>query len=184
MIVGLDVGGTHTDVVVLQGKQIVCKVKLFTDHENLLDTVCFGIFEATRDVQPESIQRLVVSTTLATNAIVQGNTEPVGILVASGPGMNPNGFSIGEHYYPVSGAMDHRGKEIQPVNDQEILEIGKKLKSLNIRNLALVGKFSVRNPSLELKMRDLLADDDIDMVSVVTHVAEHLQPTVDAIRVA
>ncbi len=173
MIVGLDVGGTHTDVVVLQGKQIVCKVKLFTDHENLLDTVCFGIFEATRDVQPESIQRLVVSTTLATNAIVQGNTEPVGILVASGPGMNPNGFSIGEHYYPVSGAMDHRGKEIQPVNDQEILEIGKKLKSLNIRNLALVGKFSVRNPSLELKMRDLLADD-FDTVTMGHQVSGNL----------
>jgi N-methylhydantoinase A/oxoprolinase/acetone carboxylase beta subunit len=173
MIVGLDVGGTHTDVVVLQGKQIVCKVKLFTDHENLLDTVCFGIFEATRDVQSESIQRLVVSTTLATNAIVQGNTEPVGILVASGPGMNPGGFAIGGHYYPVSGAIDHRGKEIQPVNDQEILEIGKNLKSLNIRNLALVGKFSVRNPSLELKMRDLLADD-FDIVTMGHQVSGNL----------
>ncbi|MGD8372152.1 MAG: hydantoinase/oxoprolinase family protein [Syntrophobacterales bacterium] len=157
MIVGLDVGGTHTDVVVLQGKEIVCKVKILTDHENLLDTVCFGIFEATRDFKPQSIKRLVVSTTLATNAIVQGKTEPVGILVASGPGINPNGFAIGEHYYPVSGAIDHRGKELASINEEEILEIGKKLGSNNVRNLALVSKFSVRNPSLELKMRHLLA---------------------------
>jgi N-methylhydantoinase A/oxoprolinase/acetone carboxylase beta subunit len=159
MIVGLDVGGTHTDVVVLQGKEIVCKVKLQTDHENLLDTVCFGIFEATRGLEPHSIQRLVVSTTLATNAVVQGKTEPVGILVASGPGMNPNGFAIGEHFYPVSGAIDHRGKENAPIDNEQILQIGKKLRSANIRNLALVSKFSVRNPSLEFKMRDLLADD-------------------------
>ncbi len=159
MIVGLDVGGTHTDVVVLKGKEIVCKVKLMTDHENLLDTVCFGVFEATRDLEPQSIQRLVVSTTLATNAIVQGKTEPVGVLVASGPGMNPNDFAIGAHYYPVSGTIDHRGKEIAPINEGEIVKIGKKLKSENVRNLALVSKFSVRNPILELKMRDLLANN-------------------------
>jgi N-methylhydantoinase A/oxoprolinase/acetone carboxylase beta subunit len=89
MIVGLDVGGTHTDVVVLQGREIVSKVKLPTDHVNLLDTVCSGISEATKDLDPQSIERMVVSTTLATNAIVQEKTEPVGILVASGPGVNP-----------------------------------------------------------------------------------------------
>jgi N-methylhydantoinase A/oxoprolinase/acetone carboxylase beta subunit len=159
MIVGLDVGGTHTDVVVLKGKEIVCKAKLMTDHENLLDTVCFGVFEATRDLEPQSIQRLVVSTTLATNAIVQGKIEPVGVLVASGPGMNPNDFAIGAHYYPVSGTIDHRGKEIAPINEGEIVKIGKKLKAENVRNLALVSKFSVRNPNLELKMRDLLANN-------------------------
>jgi N-methylhydantoinase A/oxoprolinase/acetone carboxylase beta subunit len=173
MIVGLDVGGTHTDVVVLKGKEMVCKVKLHTDHENLLDTVCFGIFEATRDLEPQSIQRLVVSTTLATNAIVQGKTEPVGILVASGPGMNPNNFSIGEHYYPVSGAIDHRGKEIAPINDDEILEIGEKLRSEEVHSLALVSKFSVRNPSLEFKMHGLLADN-FDTVTMGHQVSGHL----------
>jgi len=111
MIVGLDVGGTHTDVVVLQGREIVSKIKLPTDQVNLLDTVCSGISEATKDLDPQSIERVVVSTTLATNAIVQEKTEPVGILVASGPGVNPNAFTIGDHYYVVSGAIDHRGQE-------------------------------------------------------------------------
>jgi N-methylhydantoinase A/oxoprolinase/acetone carboxylase beta subunit len=115
MIVGLDVGGTHTDVVVLQGREIVSKVKLPTDQVNLLDTVCSGISEATKDLDPQSIERVVVSTTLATNAIVQEKTEPVGILVASGPGVNPNAFTIGDHYYVVSGAIDHRGQEIAPI---------------------------------------------------------------------
>ena len=71
MIVGLDVGGTHTDVVVLQGKEIISKVKLLTDEEDLLQTVCFGIFEAIQGLKVQSIERVVVSTTLATNAIVQ-----------------------------------------------------------------------------------------------------------------
>ena len=173
MIVGLDVGGTHTDVVVLRGREIVHKVKLLTDYENLLDTVCSGIVEATRYLKPKSIQRLVVSTTLATNAIVQGRIEPVGILVASGPGINPNSFAIGEHYYPVSGAIDHRGKEIASIDDEEILEIGRKLRAENISNLALVSKFSVRNPNLEFKMRDLLADG-FDNVTLGHQVSGHL----------
>jgi N-methylhydantoinase A len=159
MIVGLDVGGTHTDVVVLQGRKIVSKVKSLTDENNLLQTVCLGVFDAIRGLDPQAIQRLVVSTTLATNAIIQGKTEPVGILVASGPGVNPHAFAIGDHYYVVGGAIDHRGQEIAPINDEEVLEVARKLKSENVRNLALVSKFSIRNPSHELKMRDLLADN-------------------------
>ncbi len=159
MIVGLDVGGTHTDVVVLQGREIVSKVKSLTDENNLLQTVCFGVFDAIRGMDPQAIQRVVVSTTLATNAIIQGKTEPVGILVASGPGVNPHAFTIGDHYYVVGGAIDHRGQEIAPINDEEVLEVARKLKSENVRNLALVSKFSIRNPSHELKMRDLLADN-------------------------
>jgi N-methylhydantoinase A/oxoprolinase/acetone carboxylase beta subunit len=159
MIVGLDVGGTHTDVVVLQGREIVSKVKLPTDQMNLLDTVCSGIAEATKDLDPQSIERVVVSTTLATNAIVQEKTEPVGILVASGPGVNPNAFTIGDH--------------IAPISDEEILEIGRKLRSEDIRNLALVSKFSIRNPSHELKMRDLLAEN-FETVTLGHQVSGHL----------
>ncbi|MCG6945660.1 MAG: hydantoinase/oxoprolinase family protein, partial [Deltaproteobacteria bacterium] len=81
MIVGLDVGGTHTDVVVLRGGEIVSKVKSLTDEKDLLQTVCLGVFDAIRGLDPQAIQRMVVSTTLATIAIIQGKTEPVGILV-------------------------------------------------------------------------------------------------------
>jgi N-methylhydantoinase A/oxoprolinase/acetone carboxylase beta subunit len=173
MIVGLDVGGTHTDVVVLLGREIVSKVKLPTDQVNLLDTVCSGISEATKGLDPQSIERVVVSTTLATNAIVQEKTEQVGILVASGPGVNPNAFSIGDHYYVVSGAIDHRGQEIAPINEEEVLEIGRKLRSEDVRNLALVSKFSIRNPSHELKIRELLVGN-FETVTLGHQVSGHL----------
>jgi N-methylhydantoinase A/oxoprolinase/acetone carboxylase beta subunit len=158
MIVGLDVGGTRTDVVVLRGNEIVSKVKLLTEHDDLLQTVCFGLLEAIQGVERQRIRRVVVSTTLATNAIVQGETEPVGILVSSGPGMDPQSFAIGDHYYPVSGAIDHRGEEVAPINEKQVVEIGKKLRSAGIRNAAVVSKFSVRNPEHEIRMRNLLAD--------------------------
>jgi N-methylhydantoinase A len=173
MIVGLDVGGTHTDVVVLRGGEIVSKVKSLTDEKDLLQTVCLGVFDAIRGLDPQAIQRMVVSTTLATNAIIQGKTEPVGILVASGPGVNPYTFTMGGHYYVVGGAIDHRGQEIAPINEEEVLEIGRKLRSEGVRNLALVSKFSIRNPSHELKMRDLMASN-FETVTLGHQVSGHL----------
>jgi N-methylhydantoinase A len=147
MILGLDVGGTHTDVVVVDGTEVLRKAKILTDHDNLLESVCFGIFEATEGLEPQSIQRVVVSTTLATNAIVAGRI-----------GMNPYEFAIGEHYYPVSGTIDHRGREIAPIRESEIQEVGRKLRETGVRNVALVSKFCTRNPSQELKMREVLGD--------------------------
>jgi N-methylhydantoinase A len=158
MMLGLDVGGTHTDVVIIDGKQVARKAKILTNPHDLLESVLFGMLEATAGIAPELIRRVVVSTTLATNAIVEGRLEPVGIVVASGPGMNPSSLAIGEHFYPVSGAIDHRGREVAPIRDEEIREIGRTLKAAGIRHVALVGKFSTRNPGHELKMRELVGD--------------------------
>ena len=158
MMLGLDVGGTHTDVVVINGKEVARKAKILTRQDDLLESVLFGMLEATEGLDPRLIQRVVVSTTLATNAIVEGRLEPVGIIVASGPGMNPAGFAIGEHFYLVSGAIDHRGREIAPIRDGEIQDVARSLRAAGIRNVAVVGKFSTRNPSQELRMRELLAD--------------------------
>jgi len=173
MIVGLDVGGTHTDVVVLEGKEIVNRVKLLTDEEDLLQTVCFGFFEAIHGLKVQSIDRVVVSTTLATNAIVQDKIEPVGVVVASGPGINPWAYVIGDHYYCVSGAVDHRGVVVAPVSEGQILKIKEELSAKNVRNLALVSKFSVRNPELELKMAELLAGN-FDSVTLGHKLSGHL----------
>ena len=158
MMLGLDVGGTHTDVVVIKGKEVASKAKILTKQDDLLESVLFGLLEATEGLDPRLIQRVVVSTTLATNAIIEGRLEPVGIIASSGPGMNPAGFAIGEHFYPVSGAIDHRGREVAPIRDGEIQDVARSLKAAGLRNVALVGKFSTRNPSHELRMRELLED--------------------------
>ncbi|MBW1981580.1 MAG: hydantoinase/oxoprolinase family protein [Deltaproteobacteria bacterium] len=158
MILGLDVGGTHTDVVVIDGDQVVGKTKMLTDEDNLIESVCFSILECTGDLDPQDIQRVVVSTTLATNAIVQKRMPPVGIVVVSGPGMNPDEYRIGEHYYPVTGAVDHRGMVIQAIDPQEIDILRTRLKNAGVERVAVVGKFSTRNPAQEQEIAHLLAD--------------------------
>ncbi len=159
MIIGLDVGGTHTDVVLLGETGIVQQVKVATDPDRLLEVVWCGIQEVTRGVPAEDIQRAVLSTTLCTNAIVQKRLAPVGMIVSSGPGVDPSCFGVKDYFFLVSGSIDHRGREIQPIERLEIETIKSRLLADGIRQVAVVGKFSVRNPQHELQIGEILGDD-------------------------
>ena len=159
LIIGLDVGGTHTDVVLLGKGVLVKEIKVPTDSADLFNTVLTGLEKITEGVESKKIARAVLSTTLATNAIVQRKIPPVGMIVSSGPGIDPECFRIGPHYFPVSGSIDHRGREIDAINPGEIREIAEQLKAHKIRNVGVVSKFSVRNPDHELQMRDILKND-------------------------
>ena len=155
MIIGLDVGGTHTDVVLIGKGRILRQAKVTTDHSNLFDCVCTGLDKVTRDVQPGAIRRAVLSTTLTTNAIAEAKLTRTGVVVSAGPGIDPAGFRIGSHYHCVSGSIDHRGREIQPLQEQEIEQIARRFLDEDVRQVAVVSKFSVRNPRHELMMAEI-----------------------------
>ncbi len=156
MIIGLDVGGTHTDVVLLNTQGLIKEIKVTTDHADLFNTVLRGLDHITQGIDPHRIKRIVLSTTLTTNAIVQHQLAPVGMIVSSGPGIDPEFFRPNQHYFPISGCMDHRGREITPVNAAEINSLAAQLKSAGIRYVGVVGKFATRNPSHELCIQNQL----------------------------
>ena len=158
MIIGLDVGGTHTDVVLLDRQGVVRDIKVPTDAANLFSTVLEGLERVMEGVDPEAVRRVVLSTTLTTNAIVQKKIPEVGIIVSSGPGIDPRYFQTNEHYFPVSGSIDHRGREVEPVDPGEIEKVGRELQSRGINHVGVVGKFSVRNPVHELAIKAHLGD--------------------------
>lgn len=158
MIIGLDVGGTHTDVVLLDRNGLIKEIKVATDPIDLFNSVLTGLIKITEGVEPEKIHRIVLSTTLTTNAIVQKKFPEVGMIVSSGPGLDPELYRTNKNYFAVSGSIDHRGSEIKPVNPDEIRKIGERLKKENIQSLGVVCKFSVRNPEHELKIKEILKD--------------------------
>ena len=156
MIIGIDVGGTHTDAVLLSSNGIEKKVKVPTDSADLFNTILSGFTKLLDNIDPKNIKRVVISTTLTTNAIVQQNMNPVGMFVSAGPGIDPIAFNTGEHYYCVSGSINHRGREKAPVNTMEIEDIAKKLKKAGIEYIGVVSKFCVRNPSHEILIKRIL----------------------------
>lgn len=156
MIIGLDVGGTHTDVVLIDKHGLEKEIKVSTDPSNLFHSVLAGLTEITKGIDCEKINRIVLSTTLTTNAVVQNATLPVGMVVAGGPGIDPEYFRTNSLYFPVEGSIDHRGREIKPVNSGQIHDIRARLKKEGIEYVGVVGKFSVRNPAHELTISGIL----------------------------
>jgi len=156
MIIGLDVGGTNTDVVLIGKGRILRQTKVPTDHSNLFESVTAGLDEITRDVSSESISRAVLSTTLTTNAIVQRKFAETGMIVCGGPGIDPELFRTNENFFSVAGSIDHRGREIQPVDHKEIRTIASRWRAQGLKQVGIVGKFSVRNPKQELEIQELL----------------------------
>ncbi|CAB1078973.1 Hydantoinase/oxoprolinase family protein [Olavius algarvensis Delta 1 endosymbiont] len=158
MIIGLDVGGTHTDVVLINRAGLQKEIKVNTDPSDLFQSVLSGLDAITEDIDPADIDRIVLSTTLTTNAIVQNKIPPVGVIVSSGPGIDPECYRTNSHYSTVKGSIDHRGREIEPIDPDEISDIAGQLKQEGIRYIGIIGKFSIRNPSHELKINEVLKD--------------------------
>jgi N-methylhydantoinase A/oxoprolinase/acetone carboxylase beta subunit len=156
MIIGLDVGGTHTDVVLLSADGLVNETKVPTDSANLFNTVLTGLDKVMAGIRPDTIERVVLSTTLTTNAIVQQHMPVVGMIVTGGPGIDPDLFRTNRFYNIVSGAIDHRGREIAPVHPEEVKQVAAAFAKEGIRQVGIVGKFSTRNPIHELKIQELL----------------------------
>ncbi|MCP4746341.1 MAG: hydantoinase/oxoprolinase family protein [Desulfobacteraceae bacterium] len=157
MIIGLDVGGTHTDVVLISAQGLVAEAKVPTDFSNLFNTVLDGLNCVTLGINIQKIRRLVLSTTLTTNLVVQNKLPAVGMVTAAGPGIDPALFHPHPHYYKTAGALDHRGREIEPLDEKRLPEIGLKLKQSGVRYAGVVTKFSVRNPEHEKRMAAALA---------------------------
>jgi N-methylhydantoinase A/oxoprolinase/acetone carboxylase beta subunit len=156
MIIGLDVGGTHTDVVLLGNNGLEKEIKVLTDSADLYKSVLSGLDKITADIDPQQIHRIVLSTTLTTNAIVQKKTPAVGMIVSSGPGIDPEAYRTNDHYCTVCGSIDHRGREIEPIDTDEIKDIGRRFQEAGIQYVGVVGKFSIRNPIHELSIKDAL----------------------------
>ena len=158
MIIGLDVGGTHTDVVLLGPSGILREIKVPTNPENLLESVLSGLDAVTDGIPLEKITRVVLSTTLTTNAVIQKKFPPVGMIVMAGPGIHPDLYRTGDHYHVVSGALDHRGREVAGISPSEIRGVADTLARAQVRLVGVVGKFSVKNPAHELAVKKILGD--------------------------
>jgi N-methylhydantoinase A len=156
MIIGIDVGGTHTDAVLLSSSGIEKKTKVPTDSTDLFNTILSSFTQLLENVDPKEIKRVVLSTTLTTNAIVQQTLSPVGMIISAGPGIDPEFYNTGEHYYCVGGSINHRGSQKEAINKMEIEDIAIKMKNAGVEYVGVVGKFSVRNPNHELLVRRII----------------------------
>lgn len=156
MFLGIDVGGTHTDAVALDEAGIAAQAKVKTDHTDLLASVNAALLAILENVRPGDVTQLNLSTTLSTNAIVQGNTEDVGMLVVAGTGIHAGEFMLCRDYHALKGAIDHRGSEVERLDQDEVRAAIAACRKAGVKVFGCVGKFSTRNPLHENSIRQLI----------------------------
>lgn len=159
MILGIDVGGTHTDAVLIDNLTIKKTAKVPTNHENLIESFQKITDEILNDENLDDLDRIVLSTTMSTNAIVQGKVDTVGMILANGPGLAPSFLKINDHTHFVSGYVNHRGIKIAETDPEQVSAIRESFKDVGIQHVGIVGKFSTRNPELETQIADMLGND-------------------------
>lgn len=159
MILGIDVGGTHTDAVLVQNFQLIRKAKVLTNQANIMDSLLEAAKQLLSGDNIRNIDRIVLSTTISTNAIVQDKTNRVAMVLLSGPGLAPETMNLGKDTYFARGYINHRGIPVKNVNSRQIAEISNEISQSEIRDIGVVGKFSSRNPQQELDTAELLQDD-------------------------
>jgi len=158
MILGIDVGGTHTDAVLVQNLQLIKKVKVLTHPANIMASLLDVAKQLITGDNINNIDRIVLSTTISTNAIVQNKTNRVAMVLLSGPGLSPETLDLGKDAYFARGYVNHRGIPVKNINSRQIGEISSEISQNDIRYIGVVGKFSNRNPQQELDAAELLQD--------------------------
>lgn len=153
--VGIDVGGTFTDAVLIGENRIICKSKVPTQPANLLETLLHAL-ERLGAFQ-ESVQQITVSTTLVTNAILQNNLPPVELFLFPGSGMKLDALPWPVHYHELKGEIDYRGREVNPPDELEWRRIINQHDFNSASQIAIVSKFSHRNSTLEENLASFLS---------------------------
>lgn len=158
MLIGIDVGGTTTDAVLIQNGEVYSTAKVSTEHGNLLNSLLEALDAVSKDVPPEQLERVVFSTTVITNLIAEGKTDRVALVLIPGPGVNPASYTFPDSFY-LKGAMDYRGREIDPLDEAEVRRTVGSVRESGFSRAAIISKFGQRNPSHELRVEEIFRED-------------------------
>jgi N-methylhydantoinase A/oxoprolinase/acetone carboxylase beta subunit len=177
LVIGLDTGGTYTDAALLDAAsgRVLATGKALTTREDLsiglggaiarvLDAYAAGGGQTGRTGggEPADIGLVSLSTTLATNAVVEGVGGRVGLVMigfdeaaleradlARALGQDPVAFINGGHR-PDGGA--------QTMLDRDALRDTAAAFGDEVSAFAIAGHFATRNPEHEIAARDLLRE--------------------------
>ncbi|MEN6349249.1 MAG: hydantoinase/oxoprolinase family protein [Syntrophomonas sp.] len=163
MLIGIDVGGTFTDGVLFEDGSIVATVKKPTDEKNLKNSLLAVLDELLKN-QPPKIERIVLSTTLVTNMLATGQGERTALILLPGHGLPAESYDICPDTYFLKGSVDFRGNVIEKTDKIEIQTVIDKIKALGIKKVAVAGKFSNRNHSLEKEIKEALQEKCPDIL--------------------
>lgn len=146
MLLGMDIGGTYSDGVLVEDASIIKYVKVPTCKDDFIKT----IETLSRELDISSpVSRVVVSTTLMTNLIAEENYEETGLLLIPGPGLVYKESTFPFPFEIISGGQNFQGRVFKDINEAEVCAAARRLIQRGCKKLAINAKFTPRNHHLE-----------------------------------
>lgn len=149
MLLGIDVGGTSTDGVLIHNGTMEKSVKKQHSGGGLTESILEVLDELLKERDAAGVRRLVISTTLVTNLLATRSGARTALILIPGRGLPFSFYKITPDTYFLQGNIDFRGKITEKTSEAEINTVIENIKENGIRHIAVAAKFSHRNRSLE-----------------------------------
>ena len=148
---GIDAGGTYTDSTIIRDSdgKVMDSNKALTTYPDLLEGIRNSI-DGLDKRYLKDVKMVSVSTTLATNTILEKNGYPVGLILI-GDYEIPEKKNF-EFYVLVKGGHDHHGAELFSLDMEAVEAFVNKVKD-KVSAFAVSSYFSIRNPTHELAVK-------------------------------
>ena len=165
-ILGVDTGGTYTDAVVYDegSNSVLAKAKAPTTHDDLAVGIGGAIERvlAAGSIDPGTVSFVSLSSTLATNALVEGKGRPAALVMIGFEEavLDRGGLreAIGDDsVILVAGGHTPHGAEAEPLDMETLAEAVAEI-APSVDGFAVTSEFSVRNADHEIAARDLIRE--------------------------
>jgi len=168
MRIGIDVGGTNTDAVLMDSRTILGAVKTPTTP-NVTDGIVTALqmlIEQT-ELNPANIMAVMLGTTHFTNAVVERlHLCPTAVIRIALPATEalppmtdwPKDLrnAIGNHYFLVKGGYEFDGREIASFDSMEVRQVAKQILDRGITSVAISCVFSPINDEQEKQAAEIV----------------------------
>lgn len=168
--IGIDVGGTNTDAVIVEGDRVLAGVKSPTTQDVMGGVV--GALTAvleTSGIEAGAIDVVMIGTTHFTNAVVQRrDLAPTAAIrlglpaTASLPPMIdwPDDLkrTLGGHVYLAHGGNEFDGRPISPLDEAELLGIAEEIRTKGVRSVAIASVFSPVSADVERRAGEIVGN--------------------------
>ncbi|EHL69807.1 hydantoinase/oxoprolinase family protein [Cloacibacillus evryensis] len=160
LTIGIDVGGTNTDGVLYdtETRSILSSVKTSTDHADYRSSIETAVGRLLQSASPGEIISLNISTTLSTNALLEGKGAPVALALIGYEDFPHIKDEILREVSPAAllsarGGHNGWGKERQALDREALLRFAKENSG---GYFAVSSLYSPRNPLHEMEAAGII----------------------------
>ncbi|WP_171240514.1 hydantoinase/oxoprolinase family protein [Ruegeria sp. HKCCA5491] len=180
LALGVDTGGTYTDAVLVRDeKDVIASAKSLTTRTDLAIGVGKAISTVLQraQVSPDQISLASLSTTLATNALVEGQGGRVALVYIGFKQADLDRHGLkdalkGDPAVVLNGGHTHAGAEAAPLDIEALLSF---LDSHSgVSGFAVAAQFATRNPAHELEAARIIAEKTGAPVTCSHHLSAKL----------